>query len=279
MCGHPADQTMSTGMRECRAESVSDDGMRECQAGRTGTDMTHERRELDRVLVVYLPGCHESIAGIVAGKLRERYYRPVFVVTDAGEDAKGSGRSIEGYSMFEEMVKVSDLFLKFGGHPMAAGFSLERGRIGEMRRRLNENCTLTGQELTEKVTIDVPMPIDYISERLVEELPLLEPFGKGNEKPLFAESGLQLLGARLLGKQANVLKFRVMNRAGRTLDALYFGDVEAMREYLVQRWGEQRMQELFWGRGQGMELDLTYYPSVNEYMGRKSLQIVIKHYR
>lgn len=232
----------------------------------------------DRVLVVYLPDCHESIAGIVAGRLRERYYKPVFVVTDSVEGAKGSGRSIETYSMFEEMVKCGDLFTKYGGHPMAAGFSLERERIDEMRRRLNENCTLTEADLTEKVSIDVPMPLDYITEELVQELELLEPFGKGNEKPLFAEREIRLLGARLLGKNRSVLKFTVMNRAGRTMEAMYFGDAEEMRLYLVSKYGEDKVQELFWGRPGYMALDLAYYPSVNEYMGRKTLQIVIKNY-
>ena len=235
--------------------------------------------EKDRVLVIYLPDCHESIAGIVAGRLRERYYRPVFVVTDAINCAKGSGRSIEGYSMFEEMVKCADLFLKFGGHPMAAGFSLEKERIPEMRSRLNGNCSLTESDLQEKVSIDVPMPVDYITEKLVEELSILEPFGKGNEKPLFAEAGIRLLKARILGKNANVLKFTVMNRAGCMMDAMYFGDPEVVRRYLTEKYDAGRVQELFWGRGEGMELDLTYYPSVNEYMGRKSLQIVIKNYR
>ncbi len=233
----------------------------------------------DRVLVVYLPDCHESIAGIVAGKLREYYYRPVFVVTDAKEGAKGSGRSIETYSMFDEMVKCDDVFTKYGGHPMAAGFSLEREQIDELRRRLNENCTLGEQDLIEKICIDVPMPIDYITEDLVEQLALLEPFGKGNEKPIFAEAGLTLLGARILGKNANVLKFRVCNRAGRIMDAMYFGNVEELRGYLEDRYGVQRVQELFWGRGEGLSLDVTYYPSINEYMGNQTLQIVIKNYR
>lgn len=233
----------------------------------------------DRVLVIYLPHCHESIAGIVAGRLRERYYRPTFVVTDGETSAKGSGRSTESYSMFDEMVKCSDLFLKFGGHPMAAGFSLEKERIPEMRRRLNENCTLTEEQQMEKVSIDVPMPVDYITEHRIEELSLLEPFGKGNEKPLFAERELQLLSARVLGKNANVLKFRVQNRAGCVLDAMYFGDVDTMKEYLTEKYGTQKVQELFWGRGNGIFIDLTYYPSMNEYMGRKSLQIVIKNYK
>lgn len=233
----------------------------------------------DQVLVIYLPNCHESIAGIVAGRIRERYYKPAFVITDGENSAKGSGRSTENYSMFDEMVKCSDLFLKFGGHPMAAGFSLEKERIPEMRRRLNENCTLTEDQQMEKVCIDVPMPIDYLTERLIEELSLLEPFGKGNEKPLFAERNLLLLGARVLGKTGNVLKFRVQNQAGCVLDAMYFGDVDAMKEYLVEKYGDQNVQELFWGRGGKILMDFTYYPSVNEYMGRKSLQIVIKNYK
>lgn len=235
--------------------------------------------EWDRVLVVYLPTCHESIAGIVAGRLRERYYKPTFVVTDTNEGAKGSGRSIEGYSMFEEMVKCKDVFTKFGGHPMAAGFSLERGRIPEMRQRLNENCTLTEDDLMEKVSIDVPMPIDYITESLIQELSLLEPFGKGNEKPLFAEKGLSLLGARILGKSGNVVKLQVMNRAGRMMEAMYFGEPDYLKDYLQEKYGERKVQELFWGRGTQMELDMTYYPSVNEYMGRKTLQIVVKGFR
>jgi single-stranded-DNA-specific exonuclease len=181
--------------------------------------------------------------------------------------------------MFEEMVRCGDLFLKFGGHPMAAGFSLEKERIDEMRRRLNENCTLTEEDLMEKISIDVPMPIDYISEELVDELSLLEPFGKGNEKPLFAEAKLKALSARVLGKNANVLKLRVMNRAGKVMDALYFGDPEVVRTYLTEKYGPSRVQDLFWGRGEGLEMDLTYYPSVNEYKGQKSLQIVIKNYR
>lgn len=233
----------------------------------------------DRVLVVYLPDCHESIAGIVAGRLRERYYKPTFVVTRGETSAKGSGRSTEAYSMYDEMVKCSDLFLKFGGHPMAAGFSLEEARIPEMRKRLNETCMLSAEDQMEKVSIDVPMPVNYISEHLIEELSLLEPFGKGNEKPLFAETGLKLLGAKILGKNANVLKLRIMNKAGCVMDAMYFGEPQEMQQYLTEKYGEQKVQELFWGRGEGVALDLTYYPSVNEYMGRKSLQIIIKNYR
>ncbi|MCD7744205.1 MAG: DHH family phosphoesterase [Lachnospiraceae bacterium] len=274
-----------------------------------------ESYQEDRVLVLYLPNCHESIAGIVAGRLRERYYKPTFVITNAkpqnhsgdsfaekeacaDEDAcreaaltdcadgicespmaKGSGRSIEAYSMFEEMVKVQDLFTKFGGHPMAAGFSLEKERIPEMRRRLNENCTLTEDQLSEKVSIDVPMPINYISGKVVEEISLLEPFGKGNEKPLFADTSLFVVSARVIGRNKNVVKMRAQNRQGYGIDALYFGDPEPLKNYLIEKYGETEVQNLFWGRSNRVKMDFTYYPSINEYMGRRSLQIIIKNYR
>ncbi|MCD7736503.1 MAG: DHHA1 domain-containing protein [Lachnospiraceae bacterium] len=243
-------------------------------------DGSEEYRK-DRVLVVYLPDCHESIAGIVAGRLREHYYKPVFVITDTQEYkiAKGSGRSIEAYSMFEEMVKCEDLFLKFGGHPMAAGFSLEKERIPEMRRRLNAGCTLTEDELTEKISIDVPMPIDYISERVIRELSLLEPFGKGNEKPVFAERSLRILSARIVGKNRNVVKMKVLNQAGCTMDALLFGDPEPFQSYLTEKYSAGEVRNLFWGRDTRITIDVTYYPSVNEYMGRRTLEIVIKNYR
>ena len=235
----------------------------------------------DRVLVVYLPDCHESIAGIVAGRIRERYGKPTFVVTnaEAEDEAKGSGRSIEAYSMFEEMVKCQDLFRKFGGHPMAAGFSLPRSRIDEMRRRLNENCTMTEEDMAEKIMVDVPMPINYIREPLVEELSVLEPFGNGNEKPLFAERHLKLLSARILGKNANVLKLQVANATGCTMEALYFGIPDNILSYLADKYGRNEVQKLLWGKVNQIEMDLTYYPSINEYQGRRTLQIVIKNFR
>lgn len=235
----------------------------------------------DRVLVVYLPDCHESIAGIVAGRIRERYGKPTFVVTNAEteDEAKGSGRSIEAYSMFEEMVKCQDLFRKFGGHPMAAGFSLPRSRIDEMRRRLNENCTMTEEDMAEKIMVDVPMPINYIRESLVEELSVLEPFGNGNEKPLFAERHLKLLSARILGKNANVLKLQVANTTGCTMEALYFGIPDNILSYLADKYGKNEVQKLLWGKVNQIEMDLTYYPSINEYQGRRTLQIVIKNFR
>lgn len=217
----------------------------------------------DRVLVVYLPDCHESIAGIIAGRIRERYYRPVFVLTSAEEGVKGSGRSIENYHMFEEMCRCRELFTKFGGHKLAAGLSMKEEHVDEFRRRINELATLTEEDLTEKVSIDMQLPIAYLSQKLVEELERLEPFGKGNTKPLFAEKNLRVISLRILGKNQNVLKFQVEDARGLRMDAVYFGDVRACMEYM----------------GQKKRMSFTYYPTVNEYMGRRSLQITVVNYR
>ena len=169
-----------------------------------------EKGYLDnRVLVIYLPDCHESIAGIVAGRIRERYYRPVYVLTDSEDGVKGSGRSIEAYHMFEELIKCSDLLTKFGGHRQAAGLSMESGKVDAFRRRLNENCTLTEKDLQEKVSIDMELPFSNITEQFIEELELLEPFGKGNTKPVFAVRNAELLSARIIGKERNMLKFQI----------------------------------------------------------------------
>lgn len=236
----------------------------------------------DRVLVAYLPDCHESIAGIVAGRIREKYYRPVFVVTDSQEnqeEAKGSGRSIEGYSMFEEMVKCGDLFEKFGGHPMAAGFTLKRSRIDEMRRRLNDSCTLTWEDLIPKIRIDAAMPFHYISEELISQLSLLEPFGKGNEKPQFAQKNVRLLRARKLGKTGNATKCLAAGEDGTVIEALYFGDADQFRQELESAFGEEEIHKLYHGLENEASLSVVYYPSLNEYQGRKSLQIVIKNYQ
>ena len=233
----------------------------------------------DKVLVVYLPGCHESLAGIIAGRLRERYYRPTIVITDSAEGIKGSGRSIETYNMFEELMKCKELFTKFGGHPMAAGLSMEKGMAGVLRKRLNEQTTLTSEDLTEKVVIDVPMPIDYITEHLVEELSVLEPFGKANTKPVFAEKKLQILNARILGQNRNVLKMQVRNARGAVLEALYFGDIQGFQEYLEKKFGSVEMEKLFQGRENRVSLSVVYYPSINEFRDRRTLQIVIQKYQ
>lgn len=233
----------------------------------------------DRVLVIYLPDCHESIAGIIAGRIRERYYRPTIVITDSVDGIKGSGRSIEAYNMFEELMKCKELFTKFGGHPMAAGLSMEKGMDGVLRERLNAQTTLTAEELTEKVVIDVAMPIDYITERLIGEISVLEPFGKGNTKPVFAEKGLSVLFARVLGKNRNVLKMQVRNVRGCVMDALYFGDPDEARDRIEGWFGAQETEKLFQGRENGVKLSMLYYPSVNEFRGNRTVQIIVQAFR
>lgn len=233
----------------------------------------------DKILLIYLPKCHESIAGIIAGRIRERYYRPVFVLTDGEKSVKGSGRAIEGYSMFEEMQKCDDLFLNYGGHPMAAGCSLEKENIQPLRERLNTNAQLTEEDLIEKICIDVPMPIGYITEQLIEELEILEPFGTANKKPVFAEKNLHVLGARILGQNRNVIKMQVASVSGVVMDALYFGDAEEFRRYLEEKFGFQETEKMFQNRKTDITLSVIYYPTVNEFRGQKSLQIVISDYQ
>ena len=217
----------------------------------------------DRVLVIYLPECHESLAGIIAGRLRERYHKPSIVLTRTQEGVKGSGRSIEAYSMYDELVRVKDLLTKFGGHPMAAGLSLGEADVPEFRKRLNELCTLQEEDLAEKVVIDAAMPIGYICKDLVREFELLEPFGKGNTRPLFALRKVRMLECRIFGKNRNVVKMKVMDDQGYSIDGVYFGD------------GDGFVNDV---RNKG-RLNVVYYPSVNSYRGRENLQIVITHYQ
>lgn len=233
----------------------------------------------DRVLVIYLPDCHESLAGIVAGRIRECYYKPVFVLTDAEDGAKGSGRSIDGYHMYEELNKCKDILTKFGGHRLAAGLSLEKENIAEFRRRLNENCTLTEEEMKEKVTIDMEMSFLCVTEELVKELELLEPFGKGNTKPIFAARGVTLLGARILGKNRNVLKIKAQDANGSVIEAMLFQNVEGFLKNMEETYGRMEVDALLQGRGGHIKIAVTYYPDINEYMGKRTPQIVITHYR
>ena len=217
----------------------------------------------DKVLVVYLPECHESLAGIIAGRLREYFQKPAFVLTDGEESVKGSGRSIETYHMFDALVEVKELLLKFGGHPMAAGLSLPKENVDKFRKCLNEQARLTYEDFIRKVWIDVPMPLEYINEPLIEELELLEPFGQGNEKPLFAQKGLNIRSVRVLGKNRNAVKFSLATDQGTPMDAMMFAD------------GDSFLEEL----GDSRVLDVIYYPAVNEYNGNKNLQIVIRNYK
>lgn len=233
----------------------------------------------DKVLVVFLPECHESIAGIVAGRLRERYYKPVFVLTKAEEGAKGSGRSIENYHMYDELSRCKDLLTRFGGHKLAAGLSLPEENILFLRKALNENTIMTEKDLTEKVVIDMQLPFGEVTEKFIQELSILEPFGKGNTKPVFAQRKVILSRGRIIGKNRNVLKLEVMDEDGVSMEAIYFGDVEIFFNYLESKYGEGASEELLCGRGDRLILDITYYPGVNEYMGRRTIQITILDYR
>lgn len=220
----------------------------------------------DRVLVIFLPDCHESLAGIVAGRIREAYYRPTLVVTRSEHGAKGSGRSIESYSMYEELCKCEEYLTQFGGHPMAAGFSLKEADIDAFRQKLNEVCTLTEEELRPKVVIDVPMPISYITERLVNQLGCLEPFGKGNEKPVFADRNLVIERLRICGKEGRVFQMKVRNAAGVSMDAVYFGDVEDLLLPLTEKYGKVVAQDTLAGRCvHEAALHFTYYPEMDHY--------------
>lgn len=233
----------------------------------------------DKVLVVYLPDCHESLAGIVAGRIRENYYKPVFVLTDAEEGVKGSGRSIDGYHMYEELNKCKEFLTKFGGHRLAAGLSLPKENVGKFREMLNKNCTLTEEEMKEKVTIDMEMPFGCVTEGLVKELELLEPFGKGNTKPVFAARDVTLLGARILGKNRNVLKLQVQDVNGCRIEAMLFHHADDFLGKLEEQYGKTELEALLKGRGRQIRISMTYYPDINEYMGKKTPQIVVTHYR
>ncbi len=220
-------------------------------------------RKEDRVLVVYLPDCHESLAGIIAGRIRERYYRPVFVLTKGEEAVKGSGRSIEAYSMFEEMSRCRELFLKYGGHPMAAGLSISEELVETFRERLNENCTLTAADLTEVIHIDMVLPFSHVSEKLTEELLLLEPFGKGNTKPVFAARNVTVLESRVLGKNQNVLRMKLMDESKTVREGIFFSSC---------------MQEVLEDLQKKPVMHILYYPEMNEFRGQRRLQLRILNY-
>ena len=216
----------------------------------------------DRVLVVYLPECHESLAGIIAGRLREKYHKPAFVLTKGEKCAKGSGRSIESYSMYDELVKCADLMVQFGGHPMAAGLSIEEENIEKFREQLNQNCTLTEEDLRPKIVIDVAMPISYITKELLEQISLLEPFGKGNVKPIFAQKGLRVLDSNIIGKNKNVVKLKLLDPQGAIIEGIYFGEADDFMNFIREK----------------DSISVTYYPEINRFRGRESLQIIIQNY-
>lgn len=217
----------------------------------------------DRILVLFLPECHESLAGIIAGRIKEKYHKPVFVLTRGEEEIKGSGRSIESYHMYENMSACSGLFTKFGGHKMAAGLSMKEENVEIFRKEINERCCLTPEEMEEKIHIDIALPLSYVTTAFVQELEKLEPFGVGNPKPVFAQKGIVVLSEQILGKNKNAGKYRIKDSEGHEYEVMYFGDVETFGAYYRQK------ESIF----------ITYYPSFHEYMGRTGIQIVIQDYK
>lgn len=264
-------------------ELVELNGQRKAMT-QTGIDRAKEQIESsdlknDRVLVIYIPELHESLAGIVAGRIRETYNKPVLVITDAEEGAKGSGRSIPAYNMFEELTAVKDVFTKFGGHPMAAGVSLEKGKIDELRRRLNENCTLTEDDMQEIIKIDCDMPLSYITEGLIDSIDLLAPFGTGNSKPLFALKNIPVQKMAYMGKEGQYLRMSVETEKGETMTALMFRGVEDFERSVEEKYGEASWQGLFSGNSNGVTMDIVYEPSINEFRGNRSVQIIIENFK
>ena len=237
----------------------------------------------DKVLVVYLPEVHESLAGIIAGRIREKYCKPVFVLTRAEDGVKGSGRSIEAFHMYDEMTKCKELFTKYGGHKLAAGLSLPEANVDAFRRRLNENCALTDADFEEKVLIDVPMPMEYASIDFVREISRLEPFGNGNPKPQFAQKNIRFVSGRVLGANHNVGKYTVADERGRKYEMIYFGDIEAFDAYVADKYGTEAVDALYHKgiqmHGKDIILSVVYYPDINEYRGSVSLQMVMKYYQ
>jgi single-stranded-DNA-specific exonuclease len=235
----------------------------------------------DKVLVVYLPKVHESLAGIIAGRIREKYTKPTFVLTKAEEGVKGSGRSIDAFHMYDEMTKCNELFTKYGGHKLAAGLSLKEENVDLFRQRINENCTLTEEDFQEKVLIDVPMPMDYASMDFIEELEKLEPFGNGNPKPQFAQKNVIFLRGQILGANRNVGKYTVATETGREYEMMYFGDLEALNSAIAEKYGSSALDSLYkyGSRNNTIKLSVVYYPEINEFRGNRKVQMVMKYYQ
>lgn len=232
----------------------------------------------DKVLVVFLPDCHESLAGIIAGRIRERYHKPVFVLTRGEEGVKGSGRSIEAYHMYDKMSECKELYTKYGGHKMAAGVSMPEENVEAFRAFLNAHCGLTEEDLVEVIHIDVPMPMSYVTTEMVRQLSLLEPFGNGNPKPVFAQKNVRVCRGRILGKNKNVGKYRVADEDGREFDMMYFGDLERWHAFLAAHFGQEETDRLYGSGSARIVISVIYYPDINVYRGREELQMVMQDY-
>lgn len=242
-------------------------------------ELVEREHKDDKILVLYLPDTHESLAGIIAGRIREMYHKPVFVLTRTEDGIKGSGRSIEEYSMYEELCKCKELFTKFGGHPMAAGVSLPEENLEQFREALNQKCTLTEADFIPKIKIDIAMPVDYPNVALIQELEVLEPFGKSNTKPLFADKDLKVKRAAVIGRNQNVLRLTLETVRGVLVTAVYFGDVEKFLDYYREKFGNDQVEAAFSGKNNKILLQMVYYPEINMYNGMENIQMVIRNYR
>lgn len=233
----------------------------------------------DKVFVIYIPDVHESIVGIVAGRIREKYNVPTIVLTKTKNGAKGSGRSIEEYNMFEELIKCKDILSNFGGHPMAAGLSLSIDNIDALRKKLNENTKLSEEDLIPKITLDMGMPLDNINYKFITDLSLLEPFGKGNPKPIFGEKNAKLVNARIIGQNHNVLKLKLLSKNNKYIEGIFFGDIEKFQNIVIDKFGSSEMNKMYNGLDNNIYLDIAFYPDINEYNGNVNIQIVIQYFR
>ena len=238
-----------------------------------------EGREKDKVLVVYLPECHESLAGIIAGRIREAYQRPVFVLTKGEEGVKGSGRSIEAYSMFDKMTEVAELFTKYGGHPMAAGLSMREEDIDKLREQLNQKAELSEEDMAEVVRLDAVLPMSYFTVDTIRQLSVLEPCGKSNTKPVFADRNIKITRAGIVGVNRNVLKLHLLDSKGNPVAGVYFGEVEKFLTFLSEKFGSEEVDAAMHGKENSIQFAAVYEPAVDTYSGRESVQAIIRRFR
>lgn len=238
-----------------------------------------EGREKDKVLVVYLPECHESLAGIIAGRIREAYQRPVFVLTRGEEGVKGSGRSIEAYSMFDKMTEVAELFTKYGGHPMAAGLSMREEDIDKLREQLNQKAELSEEDMAEVVRLDAVLPMSYFTVDTIRQLSVLEPCGKSNTKPVFADRNIKVTRASIVGVNRNVLKLHLLDSKGNPVAGVYFGEVEKFLTFLSEKFGSEEVDAAMHGKENSIQFAAVYEPAVDTYSGRESVQAIIRRFR
>lgn len=238
-----------------------------------------EGREKDKVLVVYLPECHESLAGIIAGRIREAYQRPVFVLTRGEEGVKGSGRSIEAYSMFDKMTEVAELFTKYGGHPMAAGLSMREEDIDKLREQLNQKAELSEEDMAEVVRLDAVLPMSYFTVDTIRQLSVLEPCGKSNTRPAFADRNIKITRAGIVGVNRNVLKLHLLDSKGNPVAGVYFGEVEKFLTFLSEKFGSEEVDAAMHGKENSIQFAAVYEPAVDTYSGRESVQAIIRRFR